>query len=293
MAQVASLQNGTHYVVVRPRTVREAPPGSLGAEMRRLRERVGRTIHDVAAELGWSDSKLSRLETALSGVKEADLTRLFELYGVTEAERSRIRELRNPREHHGAVPDVLDRYLQLEQVAHEISLYGASVVPGLLQTPAYAAAVIEATPTPEDELVKERMSRRMARQALLGLRNRPRLNVVIDEAVLHRPIGGESVMRRQMLRLCELSDEPSTTIRLIPFAVGAHPALSGSFSVLDFGADRPAHVYADSLTGGELKNEPTQVSRYRSCFAALLDLALDEQESVHVFTAAAKGRTRD
>jgi transcriptional regulator with XRE-family HTH domain len=286
------------YVVVVPKAVRQASPGTLGAEIRRLRERARRTIHDVVEELGWSSSKLSRLETSLSSVKDEDLTRLLDLYGVADDERSRIRALADDplRRHLGGsrpgITEVLDRYIRLEAIADQISLYGAIVVPGLLQTPEYAAAVIHATPTPEHDLVKERMITRMGRQALLGLQSGPRLGVVIDEAVLRRPVGGKHVMRRQMLRLCELSERPDTTIQVLPFALGAHPAVTGQFAILDFG-DGPTQVFCDGLTGGVLRDSPEDVQRYRSCFAALLELALSEEESVRMLAATAQGGRGD
>lgn len=267
--------------------------------MRRLRERTRRTIHDVVGELGWSSSKLSRLETSLTGVKDEDLTRLLDLYGVAEDERSRIRALVDGpvrRQLGGpppAVPEVLHTYIHLEAMADEIAIYSAILLHGLLQTPEYAAAVIQATPTPEHDLVKERMTTRMGRQALLGLQTRPRLKVVIDEAVLHRPVGGTDAMRRQMLRLRELSERPDTTIQVLPYTVGAHPAVAGPFDILDFGERRPAQIFIDSLTGGLLSDKAEHVQRYRSCFAALLDLALSEEESVQKFAAIAQGDRAD
>lgn len=279
-----------------PGTARQPAPGTLGAEVRRLRERTGRKIREVADELGWSQSKLSRLETASSGVKDQDLVRLLGLYGVADDERTRIRSLAQEQRHRrstSALPDAYETYVRLEETATAISIYGAIVVPGLLQTPEYAAAVFKATPTPEDHFIKERMTTRMVRQAVLGLQPPPRLQVVIDEAVLRRPIGGDDVMRRQMLRLRELSERPDMTIQILPFAVGAHPALTGQFAILDFASDGPPHVFCDGLTGGVLRGKAEDVQRYRACFSKLTTLALNVEESVQMFAAIADGERAD
>jgi hypothetical protein len=284
------------------RTTRTPVGRRLGVELRSLRERTGRTVLDVATELDWSESKLSRIETAATGVSDPDLGRLLDLYHVSRADRYRLSELalrvrRNAKRtiYSEALPDAYETFIGLEAEAASISTYGAIVVPGLLQTPEYAGTIIQATPTPEDDLARERLTTRMGRQAVLARRPPPELRFVIDEAVLLRPVGGREVMRGQMLRLIEVSERPTTSIRVLPLAVGAHPAVAGPFAVLEFASETiPMHVFCDGLTGGVLRNEVDDIRRYRDCFEALTRLAHNEEDSVRMISDfAASKRARD
>ena len=123
----------------------------LGAELRRLRERVGRTVGEVARELGWSESKLSRVETAVSGIRAGDLERLLDAYGIENAERARLIGLSGQArqrawwEAYGdALPNAYETYIGFEAEASSIYTYEAQVVPGLLQTAEYTSAIMQA-----------------------------------------------------------------------------------------------------------------------------------------------------
>jgi transcriptional regulator with XRE-family HTH domain len=279
------------------RPTRTSVGRSLGWELRSLREQTGHTVLQVATVLDWSESKLSRIETAVSRINDQDLSRLLDFYNVGEDDRSRLSGLavqvrRSAKRaiYSEAVPDVLGTFIGLEAEATEISTYGAIVVPGLLQTPEYAGAMMQATPTPEDDLARERLTARMGRQAVLARQPPPKLRVVIDEAVLLRPVGGREVMRRQMLRLIEASERPTTSIQVLPLAVGAHPAVTGQFAVLDFASETiPTHVFCDGLTGGVLRSATDDVQRYQDCFEALTRLALSEEESARMISEFAAG----
>lgn len=287
---------GTVKSVSRP-TRTPAGRRRLGGELRHLREQTGQTVVDVAAKLGWSESKLSRIETAATGVSDPDLDRLLDLYRLNKADRSRLSELalqvrRSTKRavYNEAVPDVLETFIGLEADASTISMYGAIVVPGLLQTPEYAGAIMQATPTPEDDLTRERMTTRMARQAIFARQPPPRLRVVIDEAVLLRPVGGREIMRRQMLRLTERSEWPKASIQILPLKIGVHPALTGQFTVLEFSSETvPSHVFCDGLTGGVLRSATDDVQRYQDCFEVLTRLALSEEESARMISEFASG----
>jgi transcriptional regulator with XRE-family HTH domain len=269
-----------------------SPQDTPGAALRALREGRGHGLRAVAEALGVSASKISRIERSVSGVAPEDLDRLLEFYQAPPEVRSTIGALaqqatRRPRESSEALPEAYETYTRFEAEASEISVYAAIVVPGLCQIPEYAAAIIAATPVPEDQFAGVRMETRMKRQWLLGRQPPLRFNVVIDEAVLHRPVGGPEVMHRQRMRLHELSQRPETSIRVLPFAVGAHPALTGQFAILDFPdeANIPPRVFCDGLTGGVLRDSSSDVERYRACFAALQRLALDPASSAAFFAA--------
>lgn len=266
----------------------------LGAELRRLRDQAKRTVADVARDLGWSESKLSRIETAHSGIRNPDLERLLKLYRTQEAERKRLTALaaqarqRAWWEAYGdALPNAYETYIGFEAEATSIFNYQAQLVPGLLQTAEYASAVVQADGVSDNPLVLEqRVAVRMARQAVLTREPPPTLWVILDEAVLRRPIGGKDVLRRQLGRLIEAADRPMITIQVLPFTVGAHRALAGSFVVLEFagGADESL-VYSEGMTGGVFRSRPDELRSYLMSFEALRTAALSPQKSVEFIEA--------
>jgi transcriptional regulator with XRE-family HTH domain len=272
----------------------------LGAELRRLRETARRTVAEVAAELGWSESKLSRIETAHTGIRNTDLEHLLRLYDVAAAERRRLTVLAGQArqrawwEAYGdALPNAYETYIGFEAEATSIFNYEAQVVPGLLQTDEYARAVTEADGVFDHaDVIDQRVAIRMARQAVLTRNPAPHLSVIIDEAVLRRPIGGVDVMRRQLMRLIEATGRPKITIQVLPFAVGAHRALAGSFVILEFssGPDHPL-VYCEGMTGGVFRSKPDELRSYWMSFEALRTAALDPGKSAELITVAARELT--
>ena len=268
----------------------------LGAELRRLRERTHRTVADVAGGLGWSQSKLSRIETAHIGIRGDDLARLLDEYGVGDKERSRLLALRGQArqrawwEAYGdALPDAYETLIGFEAEASVISTYEAQVVPGLLQTDEYAKAVTLADGVYEDpDVLGQRVAVRMARQAVLTRDPPPQLRVVLDEAVLRRPVGGPDVHRRQLMRLVEAAGRPNVGLQVLPFAAGAHRALAGSFIVLEFadGSDHPL-VYCEGMTGGVFRSRPEELRSYLTSFEALRDAALSPAQSADLIAALA------
>ena len=258
----------------------------LGDELRRLRgDRRGA---DVATALGWSESKLSRIETAHTGISEADLERLLTTYGVRVEDRERLSELaRRGRArawwtpYRSFVPDPYDEYVALEAEAVAISEWEAQVVPGLLQTDEYARAVIEAGADVADpSMVQRRLALRMARQSVLTREPPPALRVVLDEAVLHREVGGRGVLRRQIARLAEASRRPGVELLVLPFTAGAHAGQIESFMVLEFAAGtRSPIVHSEGLTGGIFRVKPAEVNVYREALDDLRKRALSPEAS--------------
>ncbi|MBL7256808.1 DUF5753 domain-containing protein [Paractinoplanes lichenicola] len=258
----------------------------LGNELRRLRgER--RAAH-VATSLGWSESKLSRIETAHTGITEPDLDRLLTAYGVRVEDRERLRELaRRGRArawwtpYRSSVPDPYDEYVALEAEAVLISEWETQVVPGLLQTDEYARAVIEVgADVGAAETIQRRLALRMARQAVLTREPPPTLRIVLDEAVLHREVGGPEVLRRQLARLVEASERPGVELLVLPFTAGAHAGMTEPFMVLEFEVGtRAPIVHIEGLTGGLFRVKPTDVDVYRDALSDLRERALPAEES--------------
>jgi transcriptional regulator with XRE-family HTH domain len=253
----------------------------LGDELRRLRG--DRRAADVAGVLGWSESKLSRIETARTGINETDLDRLLTWYGVRADERVRLHDLAHRGRarvwwtpYRSSVPDPYDEYVALEAEAVVMAEWEAQVVPGLLQTDEYARAVIEVGADIADaETAQRRLALRMARQAVLSRVPAPRLSIVLDESVLHREVGGRDVLDRQLQHLFDASHRPDMELLVMPFTAGAHAALTESFVIFDFAAGtRAPVVHSEGLTGGQFRTRPADVHIYRRAFADLRRRAL-------------------
>jgi transcriptional regulator with XRE-family HTH domain len=258
----------------------------LGNELRRLR--ADRRAAGVAAALGWSESKLSRIETAHTAITEADLDRLLTVYEVPADDRDRLRDLaRRGRArawwtpYRSSVPDPYDEFVALEAEAVWISEWESQVVPGLLQTDEYARAVIEVGADVGDEaVIHRRLALRMARQAVLTREPPPTLLMVLDEAVLHREVGGAAVLRRQLTKLATVGLRPGLEIRILPFSAGAHAGQAESFMVLEFGAGtRGPIVHSEGLIGGLFRVKPDEVEVYRDALADLRERSLSAEDS--------------
>jgi hypothetical protein len=158
-----------------------------------------------------------------------------------------------------------------------------------LQTAEYASAVTEIDNVGQPELVAERVAVRMARQAVLTRHPPPQLWVIIDEAVLRRPIGGPDVMRRQLRRLVEAAEMSMITVQVLPFSAGAHRGLTGSFMVLEFAgkADNPL-VYCEGMTGGVIRSKPEELRFYWMGLEALRAVSLSEADSVDFIEGVAR-----
>jgi transcriptional regulator with XRE-family HTH domain len=258
----------------------------LGTELRRLRgDRRGA---DVSSALGWSESKLSRIETAHTGISEADLDRLLTAYDVRVEDRDRLRDLaRRSRvrawwtPYRSSVPDPYDEYVALEAEATAICEWEAQIVPGLLQTDEYAQSVIEVgADIGETETIQRRLALRMARQAVLTRDPPPSLQLIVDEAVLYREVGGHDVLCRQLTRLVEASHRPGLELLVLPFSAGAHAGQTESFMVLEFeeGTRSPV-VHSEGLTGGLFRVTPDEVEVYQDALDDLRERALSPEES--------------
>lgn len=283
------------------------PRRRLGGELRRLREDAGLLLEDVAERLECSTSKISRLETGKGIPKSRDVRDLLDIYGTADRpHRERLMRLAREGQQQGwwseysdvlmpdtLLPDHLDRFLALESDASSVAEYQQSVVPGLLQTSAYARAVIGVL-TEHDRTRAERLVRlRLQRQRALTRKPAPlRLRVVIDEGVLVRQVGGVEVTAGQLAALLKAARRRTLTIQVLPFAAGAHQAIAGSFSVLHFedSADRDV-VYLESHTGDTYLENGSDVARYEDVFSAVSRQALTPADSMELIRAVL-GRLR-
>ena len=278
-------KEATFVPEVRSPTVRRRELGTL---LRKLRTQKGLTVEQAAERLMFSMSKLSRIETGHGVATPRDIRDLCELYEVTgEAERERLmslaREGKQPGWWQSYELNQFADYVGLEAAAVSIRRYQSTVIPGLLQTRDYARIVHEVMiPKLTRERIDEFVEVRMTRQRLLTQNPAPRFWVVLDEAVLHRMVGGRQVMSAQLDRLIEVTDLPNVTMQIIPYEAGAHPAMDSTFSMLDFDGSVPSVVYVEGLVGWIYVDSPQDLARYQQVFECLCAMALTPQASVEL-----------
>ena len=266
----------------------------LGAQLRRLREARRLSLEEAGNVIRASHSKISRLETGRVGFKDRDIVDLLTFYGITdEMEREALRALASKANSPGwwhdysdVLPHWFEAYVGLEEAASQIRAYEVQFVPGLLQTEDYARAVTMLGYSNPKEITR-RVGLRLARQALLTRPDPPSLWVVLDEAVLRRPIGGLTVMRAQLEHIIETSQLPNVTVQVVPFTAGGHAAAGGQFSVLRFGEyDLPDVVYLEQLTSSLYLDKLEIVDSYLAVMERLCIEAATPANSVKIIRAA-------
>lgn len=259
----------------------------LAAELRRLRDAAGLGIEEVAAHLCCSTSKVSRVETGRVAAMQRDVKDMLDLYRVEGERREALLELaRQARRRedwwdaYGEFPNIRT-YTAYERAANSIRIWQPMLVPGLLQVERYARRTIAAS---LPDLPSERLDRflrlRLDRQALLDRPDAPRVEVVLDEAALHRLAGWPDVLPEQVERLLDAAARPNLSLQVLPFRAGPHGGLAESFRMLGFPdpAD-PDLVHLEHPTGDVYLTSPGQVARYRELFGRARALALPPAET--------------
>lgn len=264
-------------------TVRER---RLARSLRHLREGAGLTIEEVAEKLEMSASTVSRMETAQVGVRPRDLRLLLDIYEVSDAERDQLlqiaRERRQQRwwQEYADLPNI--PLAGLEEEASTIWQFSTQLVPGLLQTEAYARVVLEAIrldDKPGD--IERRLEVRLHRQEVLNRENAPEYWAVLDEAVVRRQVGGPSVMAGQLGYLIEVAKLPNMTLQVLPFAGGEHAGMDGEFTLLHYRESADPDVVYIENTGSDLYLEGPEVTRrYNRIFDRVRAAAQNPGESI-------------
>ncbi|MFG2344377.1 helix-turn-helix domain-containing protein [Streptomyces phaeochromogenes] len=268
----------------------------LGAELRRLRMASGLKSKEVAERLLVSQPKISHLENGNRAISPRDVRDLCAIYGVTD--REVIDSLMEMAKESGgrswwrSYGDLSNSvYIGLEADAVSLHTYDPMVIPGLLQTPAYAEAVIgETIPLLTAEQAATRLKVRLRRQHRVYDPACPlRLWVVLDESALCRVVGSPDIMREQLEHLSALGAEPHITMQVLPYAVGAHPGLSGHFSILRFADSHGAGVvYLERFTSDLCLEKPSDVQHYSAMYDHLRTRALDPDSSRDFLTDTTK-----
>lgn len=268
----------------------------LAAELRRLRAGAGLTREEVAARTGINEATLYRIEAAKARPQARTLMALLELYGVPDDDRAALLALSRQSAEQSWVqsfpaglPEPYPTYISFEGEASALLNYECLFVPGLLQTEEYAAAALQrGSPGNTKEEIRRLVEARMGRQAVLTRDPPLQLWAIVDEAALHRPVGGSGVMRGQLRRLAEAGQWPQVTLQAIPYAVGGHPGMAGSFAILQFGDDAPDVAYMETQAADLFLESETDVARFTMIFNNLRALALPPDESAALITGIAR-----
>lgn len=269
----------------------------LGARLRRLREAAEISRAEAGFAIRGSESKISRLELGRVGFKVRDVTDLLTMYGVTDPDKREeflemVRRSNEPGWWHrytDAVADWFTDYLGLEESAARIQTWEQQFVPGLLQTEDYTKAIATYGWSPlASQSVSRQVAVRMRRQALLTRPNPPKVWAVIDESVLHRPIGGKRVLQAQIEHLLELTKRPYITVQVLPYQFSGYAA-EGSFTTLRFAEpELPDVVYLEHLCGALYLDKRSDTEIYGRVFDRL---TVDAHTPEHTRQVLAKACT--
>ncbi|SED82312.1 Helix-turn-helix domain-containing protein [Amycolatopsis tolypomycina] len=255
----------------------------LGSQLRRLREEAGITRQQAGYNIRGSESKISRLELGRVGFKERDVTDLLTMYGVDDPAERRafldmVKQSNEPgwwRRFGDTMPNWFTDLVGLEEAAARIQIWEPIYVSGLLQVEPYARAIFShGRPDMADERVDQLVALRMRRQKMFSRPDAPRVWMVLDESVLHRPIGGPKVLKQQIEYLLEMSALPHVSIQVLPYESSGLSA-EHAFSLLRFGEpELPNIAYVEYLTGAHYIEKREEIEKYSR---ALDMLAVDAE----------------
>lgn len=268
----------------------------LAVELRKLREDAGLSQAEAARRVGWSKSKISRIEEPATRPSDADVRALLQLYGCDPARHPAIVQLNHDSWQRGwwtVFDDAFTgNFVMLEAQAPCISMYETMLVPGLFQTPEYARFVYSnrqhATGADLDRLVEARMTRKK----ILHQASPPHVHAVIHEAALRHVIGEEGLMRKQISELWNLATiRDNVTVQVVPFTAPVPPsALIGSFTLFSFPDDHGLDVaHAEGILGEAYVESAADLTRIKVAFEHVSRAALPPEESAEWLAA----RTRE
>ncbi|MFE2275833.1 Scr1 family TA system antitoxin-like transcriptional regulator [Streptomyces sp. NPDC059454] len=260
----------------------------FGARVRRLRTAAGLTQAELGARTHVVSTRITQIERASGAKPTLELARALDAaLGADDL----LVELW-PYVYREAFPDWSRKFIACAERAVSVREYAAHVVPGLLQTEAYARAVLKVGRTlGSEEQLEERVGVRMGRQKRLGRPGRPELWVVLDEAVLRRPVGGKPVMHEQLARLLGTASEPHITVQVLPFDQGEHEVMGGSLTVLGM-PDGSEVAYTEGAHFGQLVEDPDEVRSFALTYDRLRAAALPPLMSLDMIRSVMEGYNR-
>lgn len=275
----------------------------LAAELRALREAAGLAPKAVQEATEMNPATLYRIEGAKVRPQRRTVVSLLNLYGVDAAKRTELLDLLKQSAEQGwlaayesELPEPLVHYVSFESEARSIRNYETILIPGLLQTESYAVATVTQAglPIPDEADIAQRVQMRMQRQELFQRPDPLQLWAVIDEAAIHRVVGGDEVMIGQLERLVHAGKAAHITVQVVPFAAGAHAGMPGSFAIISFPDPQDADiVYSDSMAGDLFLETEAEVRRFSAVFEHLRATALSPKDSARLITERLKTLRKD
>ncbi|CAM5667374.1 helix-turn-helix domain-containing protein [Streptomyces chartreusis] len=265
-----------------------SPRALLGAELRHVRERKGLSQEALGLKLFVSGTFIGQLESGTRRLRPDMAPMLDEVLG-TNGFFQRNCQASNKSKH----PEHFAEAVEAEAEATVIRQYTPMLIPGLLQTPAYARAVNRAyAPTAPEETIDEWVEGRMARTRLLDHPTKPLLWTVLDEAALRRVTGGRAVMAEALRHLAGLARRNRVMMQVLPFGAGAHAAMQGPLKLMDF-EDAPPLIYFEAVRTGHLEDDPATVVQLRLTFEYLTASALSPEKSLALIESLAQDYDHD
>jgi len=268
----------------------------LGAILKATREQFGLDLAQVAADIDVNASTVSRIERGLHQSDQETMKALFNRYHLTFDQQRELLDLAAEAFRSGwwlEYGDVLhDVFAVTEDEAHQILSFQSQVVPGLLQTDAYARALfadgLAAPDTWETDDLERRVRARRERRAILDRINPPQLHAVLGETAIRQQVGGTDVMRAQLRHLMEMGQRENVTLQVLPYSAGAHAGLGGPFIIFEFDhEDYPDVVHTENLSGSAYSESKTAVQRFRLAWGSVTDAALTPSKSAEFIAALA------
>jgi transcriptional regulator with XRE-family HTH domain len=260
----------------------------VGYALRTAMERANFSGKRLADQLGWSESRMSRVLTGRLETTEVEVSAILALVGITGDRREQLLRMTREQDSLGWVPAEQSRALgEHQRKAMRISDFHASFIPYLLQTEEYARAIVSRMVNVPFDSIEEHVSARIADQVVFTRDRSPHCVFYIHELALHLPIGGYAVMSEQLHHLLRMSVRSYVKVRLIPASIGAHAGLAGSCTLMEFNDFEPI-VYLDEEVGGHFIEGPEEIVAYQRVFAGLAAVALDESSSKDIISSLAE-----
>ena len=270
------------------------PRRQLGKRLAALRRGARLTLSAAASEVERSESTLSRIEAGKVPVRAMDVRALCRLYRASAEDTEILVELAKKGKEQGRwypygdlMSPALDLFVALEEVASSLDWYEPELIPGPMQTPAYAHTVISAGyPGAAEDEIQRRVNLRTRRQSLLSRPGSPTaVRALLNEAVLRRPVPGHKAMADQLRHVVRITQQLQVAVRVLPWGPGVHlGALTGQFVSMRFpcvnGVDlEPPTVFSDGYTGSVFHERSEDVARYVAAFESMWDRALSDEDT--------------
>jgi transcriptional regulator with XRE-family HTH domain len=267
----------------------------LAARLRALRHSAGKNIEEVAKELHCSPTKISRIETGRRGAVLRDVRELCRIYRVSAAEQEHLLALARESKERAWWQgyDIEPSYrtlIGLESAATAIADYQPFVIPGLLQTPEYARAILRGMEEfRTDQEIDDQVTLRVTRQQIIERPDPPYFSFIVDESAIRRLVGGREVLRRQLDALVASAQRPEVTLQVIDYDAGSHPGIPGNFTIVEIESTATSSiVFVEGHQGDLYLENEADLRRYRRIFDQLRSIALSPRKSIDFIAEVAE-----